>query len=266
MDAVLKSSCVIALALLPGIAAGQEASKPPQPLQELFFTEVVYPQSRHEVQLTLGSFVDRAGVNRSTLTPFSIEFGLTDRLQVEAGWDGYSQFHTSPLAGLTTARWSLGAKYSLMNIAHSPLHAAVGMDVEFPRPTAYSEADGERNTEYEPFLALAADLGHGVTIFGSAGLSLEASQVRDLLHGPQAVEDNGTISGGALVKAERVTVAAEYTSRSDQAPWHLNGSPLLTPSLVVHPGREWELGVGVPIGIRHDARKPGIALHLIKEF
>ena len=85
------------LTILSGPASAQESPKPAQPVQELFFTEVVYPQSRHEVQLTLGSFVDRTSADKSALAPVSVEFGLTDRLQLEGAWYGYSHYHDDPL-------------------------------------------------------------------------------------------------------------------------------------------------------------------------
>jgi hypothetical protein len=261
-----RSVYLVLLVLLPAIASAQDQSERTQPLQELFFTEVVYPQSRHELQLTFGSLVDRTREDKSALVPFSIEFGLTDRLQVEAAWHGYSHFHSSPLTHLTTARWTVGAKYSLMNIKHSPLHAAVGIEVEFPRSGAFSEGEGETDTEFEPFLALAADIGHDVTIFGSGGLSIEAGQVKELLTSKERPDDKGTVSFGALVRLRRITLVGEYTSRSDQAPWRLDGSPLVTPSIVVHPGGQWELGFGLPIGVRMGTHKPGLAMHLVKEF
>lgn len=257
---------VAALVLLPGIAAAQEASRPPQPLQELFFTEVVYPQSRHEVQLTFGSLIDRTREDKSALTPFSIEFGVTDRLQIEAEWDGYSQFRTIPVTHPRTSKLSVGMKYSLLNIGESPVHAAAGIDVEFPRAGVFAEGEGESSTEFEPFLALAVDLGRGVTVFGSGALSVEAGQIKQILGSHQPPDDRGTISGGALLLRGRVTFAAEYTSRSDHAPWRLDGSPLVTPSIALHPGGAWEFGVGLPIGTRVASRKPGLAIHLVKEF
>lgn len=253
------------LLLFPAVAAAQDSPRR-QPVQELFFTEVVYPQSRHELQLTLGTFVDRASSDKSALTPFSIEFGISDRLQVEAAWDGYSHFHASPLGHLRTARTSVGAKYSVMNIGGAPIHAAFGLDVEFPRSDVFPEGEGEAGTEFEPFLALALDIGRAVTVFGSGTLSLSRSDVTDTLRTARFPDDPGTISGGALIAVHRITLAGEYTSRSDQAPWRLGGSPLVTPSLIVHPGGEWEVGLGLPVGVRRGARRPGLALHVVKEF
>ena len=265
LGGVRRTLAATVLMLVPHLAAGQERPSPKQPLQELFFTEVVYPQERHEVQLTFGAFVDRTRADKSALAPVSVEFGLTNRWQIEAGWDGYSRYDNDPWRDLRTQRLSLGTKYSFMHIAGAPVHAAMGLDVEFTRADVFAEGEGEQGTQFEPFLALAADVPHGVTFFGSAGLSLQRAEVVDLATG-QPPDDRGTLSGGLLVRIHRVTIAGEYTSRSDDAPWRLDGSPLVTPSITVHPGGEWELAAGMPIGVRSGTHRPGLAFHVVKEF
>ena len=246
--------------LLPRIASGQEPSA--QPVQELFFTEVVYPQDRGELQLTLGARIDRAESPSSALVPFAVEYGITDRWQVEAGWDSYSKGESSPFSDLHTARLSLGTKYSLMNIAHSRVHAAFGTEFEFPQASALDE--GEGGMEIEPFMALAADLGRHLTVFGSAAASIQARQAAEVI-GDERPDDRGTLGAGALVAYRRVTVAVEYTNRSDGLPWRLDGSSLLTPSIVIHPHGTWELGAGFPIGL-HGRHQAGFVINIVKEF
>jgi hypothetical protein len=178
---VRRTFVLVALVLVPRIGASgasQEASR--QPLQELFLTEVVYPQQKGEIQLTLGCLVDRSRSDLSALMPLAVEYGLTDRWQIEAGWDGYTQFERAPFRRLRTARVSIGTKYSLMNIAHSGVHAAFGGDVEFPNADAFADEEGEEGVEIEPFVALAADLRWRVTVFGSLGASLDLQEVVDL--------------------------------------------------------------------------------------
>jgi hypothetical protein len=253
------------LVLLPRLALGQET--PRQPLQELFFTEVVYPQEQREVQLTLGLRVDRSRSDLSMLMPLAIEYGLTDRWQIEAGWDGYTQAaRSAPITHLRTARVSLGTKYSLMNIAHSRMHAAFGVDAEFPKVDAFAKPEGEAGMEVEPFVALAGDLNARLTLFGSVGASLEPREVRDLATRGQRPDDRGSISFGGLLALQRVTLAAEYTNRSDELPWRLDGAPLVTPSIAVHPGHQWELATGVPIAVRRGQRQPGFAMNIVREF
>jgi hypothetical protein len=256
----VRVACVVALLLLPRVVAGQEA--PAQPVQELFFTEVVYPQDRGEFQFTLGARIDRAESPSSSLVPLAVEYGITDHWQVEAGWDGYSLGLSSPFSDLQTARLSVGTKYSLMNIAHSRIHAAFGTDFEFPRASALDE--GEDGMEIEPFAALAADLGWHLTVFGSVAASIQAHQAADAIAGERP-DDRGTIGAGALVAYRRFTVAVEYTNRSDALPWRLDGSSLLTPSIVIHPHGSWEIGAGFPIGL-HGSHQAGFTINIIKEF
>jgi hypothetical protein len=250
-----------AAVLLPRLALGQ--GFPQQPLQELLFTEVVYPQQKGEIQLTLGSRVDRSRPDLSVLMPLNIEYGLSDRWQVEAGWDGYTQAGGSPLR---TGRVSVGTKYSFMNIAHSRVHAAFGVDVEFPHSDAFADGEGEGGMELEPFVALAAGLSDRVTVFASVAASLEPREVAVAARRGERPDDRGTISFGALLAIGHVTLAAEYTNRSDALPWRLDGAPLVTPSIVVHPGHEWELAAGVPIGLRRSEGRPGFVVNIVKEF
>jgi hypothetical protein len=259
-----RTLCVVALILLPRITRGQEPTPPP--LQELFFTEVVYPQEQGETQLTLGSLVDRSRSDLSALMPFTIEYGLTDRWQIEAGWDGYTHFHSAPFRRLRTARLSLGTKYSLMNIAHSRVHAAFGAEVEFPHAGAFAESEGEQGVEVEPFVALAANLVRRVTVIGSAGASFEPREVAEIVEGAERPDDRGTMSAGALLAYRRATVAAEWTNRSDELPWRLDGAPLVTPSIVIHLRGHWEMAAGMPVALRRAQHRPGVAMHIVKEF
>lgn len=262
-----RKCCAVMLAmviLLPRAATGQDTK---QPLQELFLTEVVYPQERGETQLTLSVLLDRSRTSRSALIPLSIEYGLTDRWQIGAGWDGYVPLQDSSLKNLRSARVSFGTKYSVMNIAHSPVHAAVGVDVEFPDAGAFPDDEGETGIEADTFVALAADVGRGVTLFGSGGYSLESRAATELFKNGERPDDPATLSFGALLAFHRATVALEYTNRNDGLPWRLEGSPLMTPSVVFHPGHQWELAAGIPFPLRGEHRHPaGFALHVIKEF
>lgn len=262
MTDVMRWTPLALVFLLPVAAQAQEPA--PQPVQELFLTDMVYPQEKGEVQLTIGALVDRTRDDRAALVPLSVEYGLTNHWQVEVSWDGYTQFHSSPLSHLRSARLGIGTKYSFMNIAHSPVHAAVGLDVEFPDAGAF-EDDSESEVEYEPSLSVAADLTRHVTVFAAGNLSLARSDASALLEG-ERLDDTGTLGAGVMVALGRVTVAAEYTSRTDNLPWRIDGSPLVTPSLTLHPGGHWELGFGVPIGVHEGSHRPGLAMHVIKEF
>jgi hypothetical protein len=258
-----RAAAIGVLLLLPWPATAQEIRR--QPVQELFLTEVVYPQGKGEVQFTVGALVDRSQPTHAGLLPISIEYGLTNRWQIEAGWEGYGESPGSPFGEVRTARLSIGTKYSVMNIARTRLHAAAGINAEFPQAGAVGDAQGETRSELEPFVALAGDIRR-VTLFGSLGVSVDAGAVKDLAERGIRPRDPGTASFGALIAFSHVTIATEYTDRSDSLPWRLDGAALITPSIVVHLGHEWELAAGTPIGMRRGEHTPGIALHAVKEF
>jgi hypothetical protein len=249
--------------MLPGVAFAQEPP-PPQPLQELFLTEVVYPQERGEVQVTLASLVDRSAPGAAALTPVSIEYGVTNRWQVEASWNGYRR-NASLLTRYRTESVSVGTKYSFMNIAHSHVHAAMGLDADF-HPMAVDDIEDETGTEIEPFVSLAVDLPRRVTLFGSVGKGLGSSEVAALFRHGEAPTQPATISVGGLIAFRHVTLTTEYTDRSDALPWRVDGAPLLTPGVVLHPGGDWEVGLGTPIGMRTGEHAVGFAVHILKEF
>ena len=52
---------------------GHAQEKWRQPQQELFLTETVYPQEKHELQVTLGALVDRTRSDSAAWVPFSAE-------------------------------------------------------------------------------------------------------------------------------------------------------------------------------------------------
>ena len=254
---MVRTLVLAGLLLAPRLASAQEPDT--QPVQELFFTELVYPQEKGEWQLTLGARIDRARREQSSLVPFTVEYGITDRWQIEAGWNGYSPTHGFPFTDLRTERLSIGTKYSLMNIAHSHVHAAFGTNIEFPRAGVFPGSDGEM--EIEPFVAMAGDLPGHITIFGSAGASFQRDEAVRLVENGERPDDHGTLSAGALCAIHWATLAAEYSNRSDQ----LDGAPLLTPSIVFHPPAKWEVGIGFPIKLR-GRHQAGVAVNLVKEF
>lgn len=249
------------VAAIPCRARAQDEK--PQPLQELFLTEVVYPQEKGETQLTFGSLVDRSHANHAAVFEGSVEYGLTSRWQIEASWSGYTAAPRSILDDLGSSRGSIGTKYSFMNIAHSPLHLAFGFDAEFPDR---GSDDNDANLELEPSVALAFDVGRHVGFFASVRGSFSPKEADLLIDEGDKPDDPGTMSAGGLVAFHRVTMAVEYINRSDNLPWRMNGSPMVTPSVILHPGGQWELGFGFPFGTRDGAHRPGLGFHVIKEF
>jgi hypothetical protein len=62
-----------------------------RPVEELFKTDVVYPEEQGELEVEAASvYQNHAGGDIWTI-PLSLEYGLNDRWQVEAEWDALVQ-------------------------------------------------------------------------------------------------------------------------------------------------------------------------------
>jgi hypothetical protein len=258
---------VVAMLATVGAAEGGQrpADEPRQPLQELIRTEVVYPQEKGELQLTFLSTADK-GRNGSVLGfPLEVEFGLTDAWQVGLELSTYSRVRSGDAVASGRGGLAVGTKYSFMNINGSDVHAAVGLEMEFPGGLG---ADGlrEDKREFEPFVALAADLREGVQAFFHVGRSFtrgasghEAGEEGD--ESPVNVQWNA----GALVALRRVTLAGELNTRTNGSPWGRGGDLYATPSITFLLPSSWEMGLGVPIGLNGRSDRFGVSIHVIYE-
>ena len=251
------------LATVGAAEGGQRpADEPRQPLQELIRTEVVYPQEKGELQLTLLSTADK-GRNGSVLVfPLEVEFGLTDAWQVGLEWGTYSRVRSGDAVSSGRGGLAVGTKYSFMNINGSDVHAAVGLEMEFPGGLG---ADGlrEDKREVEPFVALAADLHEGVQAFFHVGRSFTRGASGDEAGDESPV--NVQWNAGALVALRRVTLAGELNTRTNGSPWGRGGELYATPSITFLLPSPWEMGLGVPIGLNGRSDRFGLAIHVIYE-
>jgi hypothetical protein len=253
------------LALLATVGAaegGQRLAEPRQPLQELILTEVVFPQEKGELQLTLLSRTDKAQNGSALVFPLEVEFGLTDAWQVGLEWGTYSRVRNGDAVSSGRGGLAVGTKYSFMHINGSDVHAAVGLEMEFPGGLG---ADGlrEDKREVEPFVALAADLHDGVQAFFHVGRSFTPRASGDEAgdESPLNVQWNA----GALVNLRRVTLAGELNTRTNGSPWGRGGELYATPSITFLLPSAWEMGLGVPIGLNGRSDRFGLAVHVIYE-
>jgi hypothetical protein len=259
----LATGIVVVLATV----AAAEGGQPPigerrQPLQELILTEVVYPQEKGELQLTLLSTADKGRNGSVLVVPLEIEFGLTDAWQVGLEWGTYSRVRSGDVVSSGRGGLAIGTKYSFMNINGSDIHAAVGLEMEFPGGL---DADGlrEDQREVEPFVAVAADLQKGVQAFFHVGRSFTGGTSGDEAGDESAV--NVQWSAGALWALRRATLAGELTTRTSGSPWARRGELYATPSITFLLPSPWEVGLGVPIGLNGRSDRFGLAIHVIYE-
>jgi hypothetical protein len=202
-----------------------------QQVQELFRTELVYPQEKGEIQLTAGA--TGLGAARSADLPMAVEYGLSDAWQLSVEWRATAGRPANRGAQEVT----FGTKYGFMNLAGRTIHAAVGFEVEIPRGAA---AGGEI-VRYTPTVALAMDLPaiHDAQVFGAVSVAWAGPADR----GSEAEGAVPYVSGGAMLPFSRLALAAELTLEREDEQSHA----FVTPSIVLNVSRALQLAVGTPI-------------------
>lgn len=229
---------------------GATGSLRAEPLQELFESELVYPQEEGELQVgAFPRFEKNSGTERWALGT-GLEYGLSDAFQIEIEWFAYQHLGSRDEKTKTgIGDLELAARYTWMNIADSNWHSSVGLELGIP--TGDEDQDlGEGETAYSPFFILASDFPqfHDMQLAAHAGTEFEDGEREDF------------VNLSAFLPLGAIVPSAEYN-------WSEEGA-YLTPGLSWHPAPApaLELGVGVPIGINRDADDYRLVIHLIYEF
>lgn len=261
MKKALFTAVILALSL--GHTANSLAqTSDDEPLQEVFQTELVYPQEKGAFQLT-SSFTFSKATNEFS-NDLSLEYGLTHSWQIDVEWQSFARkkpFDGQILHGSADLR--LGTKYSFMNIQGSNFHGAVGFELGVPGASARNGIS-EGKIEYEPYLIVAKDFPRlsRLQLFSQLGISFAHSTSESMSDEHDRNEKTVEWSGGMFVpyRRARFTTEISWSKSSDEC--HL----YLTPGLVWKLFRDLEIGAGVPIGLARDADPFGIIAHVVYEF
>jgi len=273
---------VIPVAVLFGawVASAQaEDDEWDPPLEELFRTELVFPQQQGELQLgTFPSYTHGPEGNAFAL-PIGAEYGITDSLQIEAEWDVYihADAEQDEESGSGQGNLQLGFMYSWIDIQDSGLHIAAGFDYEFASGDLKLQEDELREDSQELFLIFAKDLdeasrqqlflqvgvefqkdgrpGRG-TGNGDPHLDKEAESESSEGHDPNVWFANlgGYTTWGGTVLSLEISLSEEAEER------------YVTPGITYQPAEGFEIGLGVSIGTDNEADDYQVIGKLIWEF
>src|SRR6185369_14891092 len=210
----MKTSVIaIALLLLPlaVLKADDDDARSPQLVQEVFQSELVYPQDKGEVQLTIAPSSSHADEGNTRVVPLRVEYGITNAWQLEAQIETMHGLRTDGgerASGLGDVE--LGTMYSFMNIGGSHLHAAVGADLTLPTGNP-NRGLGEGLTQFEPFVAVGRDLPNlgNAHLFGHAALDF-VRRTRGESDAPAAHELS--VNGGIIVPLHNLRFVGELNS------------------------------------------------------
>jgi len=220
-----------------------------QPVQDLFQSILVYPQEQNELQATISPRFHKGEEEDLWILPISIEYGVTDAFQVGIGWEAYKyRDPEEEPSEQGIGDVELEAMYSWMSISDLPVHAALSMGVLIP--TGDEDKDlGEGTTAYEPVAILAADLDvlNGGQVFLNAGAEIDKNETEKFFN------------AGAFVALRNWVPSLEWNRGEEKEDRYL------TPGLTWTSGRAWNIGLGVPLGLKDEADDYRVILQIVHE-
>jgi hypothetical protein len=241
-----------------------------RPIEELFKTDVVYPQEIGELEVELASvYQNHAGGDTWTI-PVSLEYGLTDRWQVEAGFDCLAQrFPRDHAAVRGIGDLKAGTQYSFMNIGDSSFHIAPRFSVEVPLGDVNKDLSGGF-LQYEPAVILARDFPelHHTQFFTEIGASFVQR-----LHTPANAADTPPAAhefnwgSGCFVLFPHAAATLEFNWANNT--WNHHGTEnemYLTPGCLWRARRNMEIGLGIPVGLNRGSDRFEVIAHVVWEF
>ena len=248
----LKSLLLCAVLVSSGLIHAEEEDAEEeweQPVQDLFQSVLVYPQEQNELQATFSPRFHKGQEENLWIMRVGIEYGVTDAFQVGFEWDAYK--HRDPddeSSEQGTGDVELEAGYSWMSISDLPVHAALAMGVLIP--TGDEDKDlGEGSVAYEPVAILAADLDvlNGGQVFVNVGAEIDKDETEKF------------VNVGAFVAVRNWVPSLEWNLGEEDEERYL------TPGLTWTSARAWQIGLGVPLGLKDEADDYRVILQIVHE-
>lgn len=127
--------------------AQREGRRPhvPELAQRVALTELVYPQERHEFQVSVVPWWQRDQGVDSYLTKLELEYGLTDRLELDLGIGG--GYVGQPVDGGGLGALGVAVLWSFVNLPRDRFASAVQLDARWPFDPDVSEQMGGEGGE-----------------------------------------------------------------------------------------------------------------------
>jgi hypothetical protein len=250
--------------------ADESTNKFTRPIEELFKTDVIYPEAKGEFQFELAPTFQRAAGGDTWTVPLSMEYGLTSRWQAEAEWNAFVQ--SNPTGGSTTCGvgdLELGTQYSFLNVGGSLFHVAPRFSIEFPLGDVNKNLS-EGFIEYKPAVIVARDFPwlHDTQFFTEVAFNLvQRVKTPSDPDEREPAADGLDWNSGFFVPFSRGAISMEFNWDNNRWNNHGNENQMyLTPGLIWKLPGDVEASVGIPVGLNGDSDRFEIIIHLIVEF
>lgn len=217
-----------------------------QPIDELFQTELVFPQEEGEFGIVLSPAYLKQNNGDSFLLPVTFEYGLTRALQIEIEWQALVRTMPDQRGNDNgTGNLEVGFKYAWMDIDRAGLNIAVGMEHTF----GIGDKDVvEDKDEDEIYVIIARDLDSWADRQISIQLGMEAED-----------DENETFVNLAYYSKQRDLVWTMEYNWSEEEKY-------LTPGIAFQPADEMEVGAGLALGTNDEADDFRLLSHISVEF
>ncbi|MGO8926584.1 MAG: hypothetical protein ACLQU3_06835 [Limisphaerales bacterium] len=268
--AVLVISLLLDSALADDDDAAGSTNHQKRPIEELFKTDLIYPQEKGELEVELASvYRNHAGGDTWTI-PVSLEYGFSDRWEAEAEWDSLVQRYPrdhSVVRGVGDLE--VGSQYSFMNVGDSSFHIAPRFSIQVPVGDV-NKGLSEGFVEYKPAVILARDFPelHHTQFFTEIGASL-VQRVKTPADANKAEPAAHELNWGSgfFVLFPHAAPTLELNWANNQ--WNHHGTEneiYLTPGYLWRARRNMEIGLGIPIGLNNGSDRFEVLAHLVWEF
>jgi len=211
-----------------------------RPAEELFSIQTPYNQPAGSTQIIIGGSHERMGDARNSHIMGRAEYGLTDRIQLQAELPiDIADQRSGYTAQTGVSRASFGATASITE-PQSAVALSAGMDVEVPFANNDNNVTGDRpdrGPAYKPSLMAATGIGP-MTVHASAQATLDQTG-RSIDYGVGSM-----YNAGSWVPSLEVSSKSMEDQRSQYA---------ITPGLTYKFSESTQLGVGAAIGLGDQA-------------
>lgn len=204
-----------------------------QPIDELFQTELVFPQEKGEFQFVLSPTYIQHDDGESLLLPITFEYGFTKAFQIEVEWEALVRRMPDQSGNKSgSGNLGIGFKYAWMDIDRAGLNIAIGYEHTFGN----GDKDVVEDTdEDELYVIIAKDLDSWADRQIMIQIGIEAEDD----------EDESFVNLAYYSKQRDFVWAAEYNWSEEER--------YITPGIAFQPADEWEVGVGLALGINDEA-------------
>jgi hypothetical protein len=199
-----------------------------------------------------------------------MEYGLSDRWQVEAKWDSLVQrFPRDHAAVRGIGDVEVATQYSFMNIGDSSFHIAPRFSIEVPAGDVNRDLS-QGFIQYEPSVILAKDFPefHHTQFFTEIGASLvQRVKTPAAANNAQPAAHELNWGSGFFVLFPHAAATLEFNWANNQ--WNHHGTDnemYLTPGCLWRARRIMEIGLGIPVGLNNNSDRFEVTAHLVWEF